>query len=192
MSIKRGKQDVRTTKASADNDFVRTEQSEIQKFLDCYAHTEEIKNLSVLDPCVGDGSFPEVLIRNGFTNISYCDIVDRGYVGTKLQNFLDSNQDFDFVIMNPPFSLLAEFMQKAIDITKAKQGKVAIICRLAVLESAKRAKIYRKFPPSEVYVCTERARFTYADGSKVPNAAAFAWICFDHKNTSGKTELKWL
>jgi len=192
MSIKRGKQDVRTTKASADNDFVRTEQSEIQKFLDAYTHTEELKELSVLDPCVGDGSFPEVLKRNGFSNINYCDIIDRGYEGTKIENFLESNSSFDFVIMNPPFSLLAEFMQKAIDVTREKQGKVAIICRLAALESAKRAKIYRITPPSEVYVCTERAQFTYADGSKVPNAAAFAWICFDHKNASRKTELKWL
>ncbi|MEO6575502.1 MAG: hypothetical protein ABIP89_16760, partial [Polyangiaceae bacterium] len=82
--------------------------------------------------------------------------------------------DLGLVISNPPFSLAQAFVQKSLDLAKPTRATVAVLLRLAFLESKKRAKFHAD-NPSDVFVLTERPSFT-GDGKS--DSCAYAWFCF--------------
>ena len=75
------------------------------------------------------------------------DIVDRGYPDTVEQDFLsyDTEQRFDNIITNPPYSLAKEFVEKGLSLL-ASGGKMAMFLKIQFLESQKRANLFRKYP----------------------------------------------
>lgn len=131
----------------------------------------EVTTHRVVDPCAGTGIIVEVCENRGL-DVLGIDIIDwedrlttkvmRNCAGTFLiQDFLSLVAGFDgdlvaetTVIMNPPFSLACEFVDKAQEL-----GARKIICfqRQAWRESATRREWWEKNPPARVWVCGARA-----------------------------------
>lgn len=128
----------------------------------------EILTRDVLDPCVGLGSISNHVGNAGYI-IAGIDVQDwrksydcietyRRLSEFKLGNFLDVNVYDDLahatVIMNPPFTLACEFVDRA----KAL-GARKIICfqRQAWRESQSRREWWQANRPARVWVCGARA-----------------------------------
>src|SRR5699024_6083442 len=102
----------------------------------------------ILEPCCGQGHISEVLKDRGYEVISN-DLVDRGY-GEFNEDFLTSdNLRADNVVTNPPFKYAKEFIEKSLEITT---GKVAMFCKVQLLEGVARREMFENTPLKTVYV----------------------------------------
>lgn len=136
----------------------------------------------------GDGNMSSVLAEGGNEVIS-SDLYDRGF-GTKGIDFTQTDQVCDNIITNPPYNLAEDFVHKGVSSSKKK---LALLLRLAFLESAKRKlSIFDVYPPSRVWVFSERITF-YPKGAmrKGSGTTAYAWFVWD-QNHDGPTQLGWL
>lgn len=136
----------------------------------------------------GDGNMSSVLEEGGNEVIS-SDLYDRGF-GTKGVDFTQTSQISDNIITNPPYNLAEDFVHKGVSSSKKK---LALLLRLAFLESAKRKlSIFDIYPPSRVWVFSERITF-YPKGAmrKGSGTTAYAWFVWDHDH-DGPTQLGWL
>ena len=175
-----------TTKRRVDSggpDFYPTPSWATQALVD-----HESFNGDIGEVACGDGAMAEVLTTSGlFVHAS--DLYDRGFGETEV-NFLKSNRVFDNIITNPPYSLAEDFTLHAL---KHSRKKVALLLRLAFLESAGRQRnIFQKAPPSRVWVFSERVTF-YPKGEERASGGttAYAWFVWDHSH-EGPTELRWI
>lgn len=78
----------------------------------------------------------------------------------------------EVIVMNPPYSRAAEFVQHAMAIIK-RGGTVAALLRLPWLASKSRREFHRKHP-ADVYVLTKRPSFT-GGGTDATDYAWFVW-----------------
>jgi hypothetical protein len=78
--------------------------------------------------------------------------------------------DTEFIITNPPFSLMSKFLDKCIDLG----NRFAILCRLEVISTAYFKKIYDEYY-LDVLVMTEKFIFKTDDGREV-DIGKCAWI----------------
>lgn len=154
-----------------------------------YALVENEKFSNEIWECAcGDGAMSEVLERTG-ARVQSSDRFDRGYGETGV-DFIGTDRRADNVVTNPPFNSAEDFVHTGI---KATKKKFALLLRLAFLEGAARQhSIYNRYPPSRVWVFSERITF-YPRGAKVKGSGttAYAWFVWD-KDAFGSTELKWL
>lgn len=72
----------------------------------------------------------------------------------------------DLVIANPPFSLAEAFVRRAVEV--ADEGIVAMLVRVALLESKERAPFWRDHTPLWQRVLVERPSFTVPDYVDLP------------------------
>lgn len=101
-------------------------------------------------------------------------------------------KECDYIIMNPPFSIIIPFVQHSLDI--AKKG-VLMFGRLQFLESVARyEKIFINNPPTDVWVYVDRvACYKNGDFSTKPSSVqAYAWFYWDKTKDSQETKLHWL
>lgn len=119
---------------------------------------KEILTRNVVDPCTGSGILHEAALVAGYAPISYDIYLWPAFAqNTRHMDFLKL-PSFDFsdttVFMNPPFSLAEQFVKKSLEI-----GARKIVCfqRFAWWESRKRRDFWKKYPPSRVWVCGDRA-----------------------------------
>ncbi len=136
----------------------------------------------------GDGAMSETLLRNG-NQVYSSDLYDRGYGEANL-DFLSSSRKTKNIITNPPYNSAEQFLHHALELA---DQKVALLLRLAFLESAKRCRsIFQVTPPTRVWVFSERITF-YPNGIRTGGSGttAYAWFVWD-KTTSMNTELNWL
>jgi len=82
----------------------------------------------------------------------------------------------DLVVMNPPYALALEFVQRAINEVYQINGTVAALLRLNWLAS-KRRKEFHINHPSDVYVLSRRPSFTGGThGKGATDATEYAWF----------------
>ena len=95
-----------------DNDFYATDPEAVTKLFDALkavgACPEAPK--SFLEPCVGNGNIAGRTLElfPGVTETTCMDIVDRGYPGTIVHDFLSadlSGKKYDLIVSNPPYLL---------------------------------------------------------------------------------------
>lgn len=107
----------------------------------------------------------EVLKKHGYDVLS-TDIVDRGYGEIRSLDFLDDgavkNFETDNIITNPPFKVAKPFVEQAL---RRSSKKVAILERLAFLESIDRYSLFKNQPFKAVYVFSKRLSF-YPNGNE--------------------------
>ena len=98
----------------------------------------------------------------------------------------------DYIIMNPPFSIIIPFVQHSLDI--AKKG-VLMFGRLQFLESVARyEKIFIDNPPTDVWVYVDRVA-CYKNGdfsTKSSSVQAYAWFYWDKEKIGQNTNLKFI
>ena len=147
----------------------------------------------ILEPCCGQGHISEVLKDRGYEVISN-DLVDRGY-GEFNEDFLTSdNLRADNVVTNPPFKYAKEFIEKSLEITT---GKVAMFCKVQLLEGVARREMFENTPLKTVYVFTKRQNPLRngspvdENGKKWASTMCFAWFVWEH-GYEGKPSIEWI
>lgn len=171
----------------AENDFYATEPSAIDDLL-----KQEAFSHNIWECAVGQGHLAKRLTEYGY-KVKCSDIVDRGYSGTKVLDFLQSNEKFNGdIITNPPYKYCTEFILKALDSIQ-DGAKVAMFLKLTTLESQKRYDlIFKNYKPKTVYVFTKRKKCLkngIDDGTS--SAVCYAWFVWV-KGEYNCTEIKWI
>ena len=157
-------------------------------------------NKSILEPCIGGGhmanGIEEYIQKQGYiekVQLIGTDIRNRGYendiwelyCGPEYDFFSDDYpfDDIDWIIMNPPYSVIEPFTIRALDI--AKKG-IIMLGRLQFLEGEGRFENILKFnPPTDVYVYVDRIQ-CWKDGLKPEgsSAQAYAWFVWDREKNN--------
>lgn len=164
---------------------------------------------TILEPCVGGGHMADgidayictTLCGNDLESIKSLatiktigtDIHNRGYENDDWELYCGPEYDFfsddypydeaDWIIMNPPYSVIEPFTIRALDI--AKKG-VIMLARLQFLEGEGRfEKILQYNPPTDVYVYVDRIQ-CWKDGLKPEgsSAQAYAWFVWDREKNN--------
>lgn len=155
----------------------------------------DFSNSTILEPCVGGGHMVDGIdiynrSKKIFHNIKTIgtDIHNRGYENDTWELYCGPEYDFfsddypyddvDWIIMNPPYSVIEPFTIRALDI--AKKG-VIMLGRLQFLEGEGRFENILKFnPPTDVYIYVDRIQ-CWKDGLKPDgsSAQAYAWFVWD-------------
>lgn len=140
------------------------------------------------------------------TSIYATDIKDRGYTNDDERIFLrygdemdvlrdDYGSEFpviDYVIMNPPFSLIEPFTIRMLEI--AKKG-VLMFGRIQFLEGKGRYEnILKDNPPSDVYVYVDRVK-CYKNGdfsNQGDRIQAYCWYYWNIENPKDNPVIHWI
>ena len=147
----------------------------------------------ILEPCCGEGHISEVLKDYGYDVVSN-DLIDRGY-GEFNEDYLKATElKATNVITNPPFKYAKEFIEKSLHDTT---GKVAMFCKIQLLEGVSRRKMFENTPLKTVYVFTKRQN-PLRNGSPVDengkrwaSTMCFAWFVWEH-GYEGKPSIEWI
>lgn len=161
-------------------------------------------NCTILEPCVGGGHMAEGIdsyiiskyqdrpedvnvkcIGTDIRNRGYENDVWRLYYGPEYDFFSDDYpyDNADWIIMNPPYSVIEPFTIRALEI--AKKG-VIMLARLQFLEGENRFEnILQYTPPTDVYVYVDRIQ-CWKDGLKPEgsSAQAYAWFVWDREKNN--------
>lgn len=93
----------------------------------------------------------------------------------------------DYVIMNPPYSIIEPFVIRGLEI--AQKG-LLVLGRLQFLEGQSRFEnLLKDNPPSDVYVYIDRIKcFKNGDFTQTESSAqAYAWFYWDKTNKKNQT-----
>ena len=143
----------------------------------------------LLDPCAGFGRIADAAKAAGYTVIA-ADIIDRGYPGCLVQDFLDRKSTPPTVVGNPPFKAVEPFAHHAL---KLGARRVALLFPTARLNGA---RWLRKLPLRRIWLLTPRPSmppgYVIARGEKPGGGKTdFTWLIFERGYT-GKAEIDWL
>lgn len=173
------------------NDYYATD----PKALELLLQVESFSN-NVWECACGGGHLCEVLKKHGY-DVKCSDIIDRGYIGTELIDFLSvKNSDIANdvprdIITNPPYKRGKEFIEKALEISK-DGTKIAMFLKVQFLEGKERRKLFEKHPPKTIYVSSSRLKCAKNGDFNIfeSSAIAYAWYVWE-KGYSGDTIVKW-
>lgn len=181
-------------------DYYSTPTEEVENILNIIEY--DICDGTILEPCAGGGHMLQGILNfNPCADIVATDIQDRGNIVTdhkiltgKEYDFISDNypiEEIDYIIMNPPYSIIEPFTMKALSI--AKHG-VLMLGRLQFLEGEKRFEnIFKNCPPTDAYVYVDRVA-CYKNGDvkqKMASAQAYAWFYWNLDNL-GNTQIHWI
>ena len=139
---------------------------------------------TILEPCVGGGHMANGILNylsDDVNNVKLIgtDIRNRGYENDTWELYCGPEYDFvsedypyddvDWIIMNPPYSVIEPFTIRALEI--AKKG-IIMLGRLQFLEGEGRFENILKFnPPTDVYIYVDRIQ-CWKDGLKPEGSSA--------------------
>lgn len=144
---------------------------------------------AIWEPACGEGDMSRVLEDAGYSVVS-TDLVDRGYGEPRIDFLMERHTLAPNIVTNPPFKMAEEFARKAIDLST---GKVAILARLAWLESKGRRSFFEGTPLARVWVFAGRLGFDRGQIAETGRAGmiAFAWFVWEHGH-EGPPTLGWI
>lgn len=183
-----------TEKERESNDYYATEPKALELLLKL-----ETFSPYVWECACGEGHLSNVLAHHGY-KVRSSDIIDRGYPGTEVIDFLNISKD-DIknevsrdIITNPPYKFAKEFAEHALDISM-DGTKVAMFLKVQFLEGKARRALFEKYPPKMIWVassrllCAKNGEFQrMRDGGG--SAVAYAWFIWE-KGYTGKTTIGW-
>ena len=156
-----------------------------------------------LDPACGMGTIPKVLEARHY-DVEGCDVVDRGYPGTLVLDFLNPNIEWSdqcfwagrlSIISNPPYScqlnILEDYIKVALGLAT---NRVAFLVPLGRLAGVERFSLYHGHKPLAVCILMERPSMPRGDLVEALGAKAwrrgrmdFCWIVWDVNQPEAKT-----
>jgi hypothetical protein len=149
----------------------------------------------ILDPCCGSGQILDVLRKKGHT-VRGSDIVDYGWPGTAIRDYLSQPLSMrgTGIVTNPPYDAVTgtakQFVEKAI--ADGCQYH-AWLLRMNFLESIGRLPMFRKHPPSRIWISSRRLPMMHREGwegNKAPSNITYMWIVWD-ANSEDRCKLNW-
>lgn len=146
----------------------------------------------IWEPACGEGHISKVLKEHGY-KVRSSDIIDRGYEGTEILDFLktkSSRDDYD-IVTKPPYRYAKEFVEKAIEILPMDGAKVAMFLKLTFLEGQARRELFKQYPPKTVYVFSGRVECAKNGEFTGGSAVAYAWFIWEI-GYKGKSIIKWV
>lgn len=148
----------------------------------------ELRRAICWEPAAGKGHMVHPLSEY-FAAVYASDIHDYG-VGYLVHDFLEASPacNPDWIITNPPFKLAQAFAAQALDV--AKVG-VALLVRLAFLETQERFRFFSTHPPSAVWVFSPRLPMA-AGRLGTTTATAYCWIVWRREECREDTSLHWI
>ena len=165
----------------------------------------DFSNQKILEPCIGGGHMAQGIEQyindKHFKDIKLVgtDIKDRGFNNSNWEltyglDFFDDDYPIDsadWIVMNPPYSIIEPFVIRALEI--ADKG-IIMLARLQFLDGEKRYEnILKENPPTDVYVYVDRIQ-CWKDGVKPEgsSAQAYAWFIWDKNKQEKETNIHWL
>jgi hypothetical protein len=175
-----------------DSDFYQTPQIAVQKLLEA----ETFQHL-VWEPACGKGAIVDVLEDAGH-NVMASDLFEYPDIdatfGVDFLTQLGTVTRTD-IVTNPPFRLALEFAVKGLSLLKGTRGKLALLNRLAWLESAKRRPFFESSPLKSVWVFSNRLPMMHRpdwEGTKIATGTvAYAWFVWQD-GYRGKPRVGWI
>ena len=142
---------------------------------------------NIWEPACGDGSMSKVLESAGYRVVS-TDLEPRGY-GSQGDFFFHGSLLAPNIVTNPPFRLAQEFADRALALGC---DKLALLCKLAFLETKGRGAWLPTTPLKNVYVFSERLSMS-RNGEELQNGGmiAFAWFVWE-RGYQGKPMIGWI
>lgn len=174
------------SRTAEKNDYYATDPQAVKLLLN-----NECFNSNIWEPACGEGHISRVLESNGY-NVFSTDLIDRGFGSGNVDFLAKTFEQYQGdIVTNPPYKFASKFVEKAIE-TVADGCKVCMFLKLTFLEGKARKKLFSKYPPRRVWVCSERfKRGKNGDFSGEASAVAYCWIVWE-KGYTGTTELHWL
>lgn len=166
----------------------------------------DFSNKTILEPSCGGGHMVSGIIRyidsskQNNVNLIATDIQSHdkiikfdSYVGKQYDFLSDSYpyENVDYIIMNPPYSIIEPFTLKSIQ--RASKG-IVLLARMQFLEGISRYNsIFSKTPPTDVYLYVDRIQ-CYKGGMSVDGggAQAYAWFIWYLEKQTENTNLHWI
>lgn len=187
------------TRTRVENDYYATDPKSTIELLENYQINHKG---TFLEPSVGGGHIVEAIKEyygdNVNIDVDMYDIVDRGYKGTVIQDFLtlNTNKKYDNIIANPPYKLATEFVYKGLTLLNNK-GTMAMFLKIQFLEGVKRKKLFEEYPPKQVLVFSKRqsplrnGQELDENGKPWSSTMCFAWFVWE-EGFKGDTVIKWI
>lgn len=184
-----------------ENDFYATNPMAVEMLFDSYK--PKFSGNKLLEPSVGQGHIVkgiEKVFPDKF-EITSVDITDRGVPNVIVHDYLtwQTNEKFDLIITNPPFSLAEAFCRKSMDLLSAG-GIVAMFLKIQFLEGSGRKQFFTQFPPKYIYVFRNRMA-TWNNGQEYDTSSGkpkawsttmcHAWFVWEQGFT-GEPIVRWL
>ena len=175
-------------------DYYATDPKEVKNILDVLK-IKDIDKSIILEPCAGGGHMLYAILN--YLNNNYntyfaplaTDVQKRELFDEHLEistgkefDFLSDDypytENIDYIIMNPPYSVIQPFVMKSLEI--ANKG-VLILGRLQFLEGGKRYEsIFKENPPTDIYVYVDRINcYKNGDFNRGSGQQAYAWYYWD-------------
>jgi hypothetical protein len=147
------------------------------------------RSAPLLDPCCGTGRVASAAKAHGYKVIAI-DVVDRGFPGCRIQNFLERRSAPPSVVGNPPFPDMEAFARHALAIGA---GKVALLARTASMNAA---HWLRELPFSHALLLTPRpsmppGQFILNGGKPKGDRTDYCWLIFE-RGYVGEPVIRWL
>jgi len=175
-----------------NEDFYATNPHALEIFLESLKKDNINLSKNVWECACGQGHLAKVLENKGYI-VDKTDIVDRGYFGTKIQNFLNSTNNYNGTILtNPPFVFAEEFVRKGMEIL-TNNNLLVLFLKVQFLESKSRKKLFKEYPPKFVYINSERqhtAKDANFDKYRLATLC-FCWFIWQ-KGYTGETIIRWI
>ena len=177
----------------AENDFYSTPKNAVIKLLEKLEEVDiQLPNL-IIEPGVGDGAIANILKEKGHT-ITGFDIVDRGWPGTIIKDWLKVNERPEqemAIIANFPYKDILEHTWHSISLLNDGEYLISL-AKIQFLEGQKRKELFSYFPPKYVFVFSSRIK-CLANGIDDGNSSAicFCWYVFQ-KGFNGMPMISWI
>jgi len=105
-------------------------------------------------------------------------------------SFFSTTREVDNIVTNPPYTLVESFISHALLVAR---GKVAILARLALLEGIKRKALFKRQPPTRVWVSSRRMSMPPGGREDIEakgGSIAYAWFVWE-KGHGGPPTVGW-
>lgn len=138
---------------------------------------------SVWEVAPGDGHMVRALEARGVQVVWHdCDFFDYD----PLPGFCRS------VVTNPPFSSSQLFVTRALNLTKAQHGKVAMLLPVNWDCAKGRVDLFLRYPLKAKYILTQRIRWENLEQKKAGPSTNHAWFVWDWTRDQPHPYLRWL
>ena len=168
------------------NDYYATDSIAIDLLLS----KEKFKG-TIWEACCGELHLSNRLEHFGYKVINSDLVVRKEDCGIIGCDFLEANMLLgDNIVTNPPNKLAAEIIVKSMELLK-DGGKLALFLPIRFLASQQRYKIYKKYPPKNVWISSDRIMCAKNGDFKTMKqnggtAIDYMWIVWE-KGYTGKT-----